>query len=110
MPFITFIYKIKGVPQTYYGKYDFDYMSDDHEGLDLEIINVLSYGLNKYRQKNSIPKIDNKDIIVGILSYSDHRIIPIYSTKDEIKCFDFYCLEYDSNSDKIKYYVYGEEI
>ena len=109
MPFITFIYKIKGVPQTYYGKYDFDYISDDHEGLDLEIINVLSYGLNKYRTKNNIPKIlNNDDIIVGIMSYSDYRTIPVYSTKSEIKCFDFYCIEYDTN--KINYYVYGEEI
>jgi hypothetical protein len=34
---ITFIYKIKNVNKTFYGKYITDYMSDDHEGLDNEI-------------------------------------------------------------------------
>ena len=34
MPFITFIYKVGKNYKTYYGKYCFDYISDDHEGLD----------------------------------------------------------------------------
>ncbi len=40
MPFITFIYKVGKNYKTYYGKYCFDYISDDHEGLDNEVENI----------------------------------------------------------------------
>ena len=106
MSYITFIYKLKGVPQTYYGKYISNNISDDHEGLDLEVKNVLIYGLNQYRTKNNIPKIRNyDDIIVGIMSYFDNSVIPAYSTEAEIKCFDFYCSELNND---IKCYVNGD--
>ena len=43
MTFITFIYKVGKNPKTYYVKYCFDYISDDHEVLD----NEVKYFLNK---------------------------------------------------------------
>jgi hypothetical protein len=103
MPFITFIYKVGKNNKTYYGKYCFDHISDDHDGLDNEVKDILINGLNKYRKKNNIQELKTK-IIIGILSFS----IPTYandtSTDNEIKCFDFY-YNYD---DKI--YINGKLI
>ena len=104
MPFITFIYKIKNKPKTYYGKYICDYMSDDHEGLDTEIKYILLSSINKYRVKKNLPKI--KIITIGILSFSNDRYIPVYSTKSEINVFDFYYENYDY--DKTKIYINGK--
>jgi predicted secreted protein len=103
MPFITFIYKVGKNYKTYYGKYCFNYISDDHEGLDNEVKNILLNALNEYRKKNNIQKLKSK-IIIGILSFSSNDIIPTYSTDDEIKCFDFYYQEYD------KIYINGKLI
>ncbi len=94
MPFITFIYKVGKNYNTYYGKYCFDYISDDHEGLDNEVKYILKKSLNEYRKKNNIKKLKTK-IIIGILSLSINNIIPTYSTDNEIKCFDFY-YKYDN--------------
>ena len=102
MPFITFIYKVGKNYKTYYGKYCFDYISDDHEGLDNEVKDILIQGLNKYRKKNN-QKLHTK-IIIGILSFSSDNIIPTYSTDNEIKCFDFYY------SDDNKIYINGKLI
>ena len=104
MPFITFIYKVGKNYKTYYGKYCFDCISDDHEGLDNEVKYILEKGLNEYRKKNNIQKLKSKNIIIGILSFSSNQIIPTYSTDNEIKCFDFY-YNYD---DKI--YINGKLI
>lgn len=101
MPFITFIYRVGKNPKTYYGKYCCDYISDDHEGLDNEVKYILKQGINEYRKKNNIQKIKSK-IKIGILSLSVNEIIPTYSTKDEIKCFDFY-KKYDG-----QIYINGE--
>jgi hypothetical protein len=103
MPFITFIYKVGKNDKTYYGKYCFDYISDDHEGLDNAVRYILKKGLNENRKKNNIQKLKTK-IIVGILSFSSDEIITTYSTVNEIKCFDFY-YNYD---DKI--YINGKLI
>ena len=89
MPFITFIYKVGKNPKTYYGKCCFDYISDDHEGLDNEVKYILKQSLNKYRKQNNIQKIKS-EIMIGVLSLSANEIIPTYSTDNEIKCFDFY--------------------
>ena len=103
MPFITFIYKVGKNDKTYYGKYCFDYISDDHEGLNNEVKNILIKGLNEYRKKNNIPELKSK-IIIGILSFTSNDIIPTYSTDDEIKCFDFYY------NDDGKIYINGKLI
>ena len=103
MPFITFIYKVGKNHKSYYGKYCFDDISDDHEGLDNEVKYILIKGLNEYRKTNNIQKLNTK-IIIGILSFSSDNIIPTYSTDNEIKCFDFYC-NYDN-----KIYINGKLI
>ena len=68
MPFITFIYKVGKNNKTYYGKYCFDYISDDHEGLDDEVKHKLINALNQYRKKKNIPELKSK-IIIGILCF-----------------------------------------
>jgi hypothetical protein len=95
MSFITFIYRIGENPKTYYGKYCFEYISDDHEGLDIVVKYKLLQGLNMYKIKNNSKKIKSK-IKVGILSFSSDRRISTESSKNEIKCFDFY-YNYDNN-------------
>ena len=103
MSFITFIYKVGKNDKTYYGKYCFDCISDDHEGLDNEVKDKLIKGLNEYRKKNNIQELKSK-IIIGILSFSSNNIVPTYSTDNEIKCFDFY-YNYDN-----KIYINGKLI
>ena len=103
MHFITFIYKVGKNYKTYYGKYCFNYISDDHDGLDNEVKDILIKGLNEYRKKNNIQELKSK-IIIGILSFSSNNIIPSYSSDNEIKCFDFY-YNYDN-----KIYINGKLI
>ena len=104
MSFISFIYKIQGENTRYYGKYCCDYISDDHEGLDLEVKSILKSGLNAHRVNNGLPKLKSKDICIGVLSFSRNEYIPTYSTDEEISCFDFYCLSKRSDA---KYYIDG---
>lgn len=103
MPFITFIYKVGKNYKTYYGKYCFNYISNDHEGLDNEVKDILIQGLNEYRKQNNVQKLKSK-IIIGILSFSSNNIISTYSTDNEIRCFDFY-YNYDN-----KIYINGKLI
>ena len=106
MPFITFIYKV--THKTYYVKYCVDYISDDHDGLDNVVKNILIKGLNEYRKKKNIQKLKS-NIIVGILSFSSDNVVPTYSTENEIKCFDFYyCYDYDAKINKM--YINGKLI
>jgi hypothetical protein len=95
MPFITFIYKIGKNQKTYYGKCMFDYVSDEHEGLDNEVRYKLIKGINKYRKNKNMKRLRSK-IMIGIMSFSSNSYVPVFSTNDEIKCFDFYC-DYKSN-------------
>ena len=104
MPFITFIYRVGNNKHFFYGKYVCDYISDDHEGLDSEILPVLIYGINEYRKQKGISQI-TKPVHVGILSFSTNEYIPTDSTDQEITCFDFYHTYFD---DKSKTYVNGK--
>ena len=104
MPFITFIYKIGNKNRTYYVKYVCDYLSDDHLGLDREVRHVLKKNINKYRKMKNFPEIKQK-IKIGIISYSNDRYIPVYSSSSEIKCFDFY-YTYEKYVEKI--YINGK--
>ncbi len=101
MSSITFIYKVGKNPKTYYGKYCSDYISDDHDGLDNEVKYILEQSLNQYKKQNTIKKIK---LIIGILSFSSNQNTPIYSTNNEIQCFDFY-----KNYDE-KIYINGKLI
>ena len=106
MPFITFIYRIGNNKKVYYGKYVCDYISDDHEGLDSEIKPVIIRGLNQFRKQRGLPRLNQK-VSIGILSFSSNNCIPIFATKAEIKCFDFY---YISHTRTRGTYVNGKQI
>ena len=90
MPFITFIYRIENNDKTFYGKFVCNYVSDDHEGLDLEVKPTVIYGINKYRKQKNLEEL-KENVYVGVLSFSTNRYIPTYSSDEEIQCFDFYC-------------------
>jgi hypothetical protein len=102
--FITFIYRVGKSPKTYYGKYYGSDISDDHEGLDTEVIHCLCQGLNKYRSMNDMPKLSLNAVVVGVLSFSRDQYIPTYSSEKEIRCFDFY------KDDKNRIYINGKLI
>ena len=107
MPFITFIYKVGKNYNTYYGKYCFNSISDDHEGLDNEVLPDLLNGINMYRQQKSRQQLKKNQVKVGILSCSTNRNYLDYSTIKETKCFDFYCTCYKENR---KIYINGKQI
>ena len=94
MSFITFIYRINDDPKIYYGKYVTDFISQEHEGLDLVVKYDLIDGLNTYRIKNKLSDVeyDDSNIKVGILSYTCENYVPTHSSISEIECFDFYQL------------------
>jgi hypothetical protein len=94
---IVFIYKIKNIDKTHYGKYLSSYISDDHDGLDDEISSSLLFYLNKYRKQQ---KLENDDITVGIISCSKNDYLH-YTTDNEIKCFDFYYKSYNFQNEKV---------
>ena len=109
MPFITFFYRINNNSKTYYGKKDMSYISDDHSGLDEQVKYDLINGLNDYRKQKGLPKLEEEEFQVGVLSFSDSKYIPTFSTNDEIKCFDFYCEDSNVNYKK-NIYVNGKLI
>ena len=90
MCFITFIYRIENNDKTFYGKFVCNYVSDDHEGLDLEVKPTVIYGINEYRKQKNLEELQ-ENVYVGILSFSTNKYIPTYSSDEEIQCFDFYC-------------------
>lgn len=91
MGFITFIYIIENNPNRFFGKYCFNYISDDHDGLDNEVKYILKEALNKYRKNKGLAILKSNNIKIGILSFSSDQIIPTDSSKKEFECFDFYC-------------------
>ena len=93
MAFITFIYRVGNNRKIFYGKYVADSISDDHEGLDVEIKPTVIEGINAYRKQMGLPKL-NRKISIGILSFSLNVYISTYSSDQEIKCFDFYHKQY----------------
>ena len=107
MPFITFIYRIGNNKKTYYGKYACGYISDDHEGLDAEIKPDVINGINAFRKQNELLVLEDKEIKIGVLSFSMNQYIPTYSTDDEIECFDFYYKYFDNVG---KTYINGKLI
>ena len=93
MPFVTFIYKINSSDKTYNGKWNFDYMSDDHDGLDILVIEQLKHAY----------KLQNLSFIVAIIGFSLESAYD-YSSEKEITLFDFYC-----NNEKA-YYIGGNKV
>jgi len=110
MPTVVFIYRIENNPTVFYGKYVTDYISNDHQGLDKEVFPKLIIGLNEYRKKQNLLKINEDDgVKVGIISCSSKHSELNYSSLDEIECFDFYhCYSTSFKFPKNIYYVNGE--
>jgi hypothetical protein len=90
MSFVTFIYRIGR--KTYFGKYIFDdYVSDDHNGLDTEIMHDVLDAINRYRVKHERPVLSETELTIGILSFCPGNArIPVYSSEEEYKAFDLY--------------------
>ena len=107
MPSVTFLYRIGANPKVYYGKYVCDYISDDHEGLDNEVLPDLLKGINMYRQKRSLQPLKKNKVKLGILSCSTNRNYLDYSTKKEIGFFGFY---YTCYKQITKFYINGKLI
>lgn len=103
---ITFIYKIKNINKTFYGKYVADYMSDDHEGLDCEIKYTLLHYINKFRTSKNMKKIQDKNVLVGIISCMTNDNYLDYYSPDEIECFDFYVKKFKDTL----VYINGQKI
>ena len=91
MPSITFIYRIGENRQLFYGKYVTDYISDDHEGLDLEVKPTLITSINKKRTQEGLEELSEEEFQIGVISLFTDRFIASYSSQEEIKAFDFYC-------------------
>lgn len=104
--FITFSYKVGNNPIIFCGKYVFEHISDDHEGLDLEVEHILRNGLNKYRELRGIKPL-HCEIHVAVISFSGNKHIQTYSSIKETKCFDFYALYENYHID---YYVNGKRL
>ena len=85
MVFITFFYRLHY--ETFFGKYVGD-ISDDHEGLDLEMKHLVLKTINQVRIRNN--KEPWLDIHLGILSISTPCVIPTFSSTYEKCSFDFY--------------------
>lgn len=107
MPSVTFLYRIGANPKVYYGKYVCGYISDDHEGLDNEILPDLLKGINIYRQKRSLQPLKKNQVKVGILSCSTNSNYLNYSTRKEVDLFGFY---YTCYKDVVKFYINGKQL
>jgi hypothetical protein len=90
MPTICFMYRIDNDPKIYYGKYIADYISDDHDGLDLEVFDIL-------KKCYDMPLSTFK---VGILSCSANNNFINYTSEFERTFFDFYYVHYNNMRQK----------
>lgn len=100
MPAVTFIYRV-GNSSNYLGKYVTWQISDDHEGLDLEIHSTVLTAINKYRTKKGYRLLRIHELKVGIIAYTD--LDTVYCNKNESKIFDFY--QFNNKS-----YLNGREV
>lgn len=71
-------------------------ISDDHEGLDNEVREMVIKGVNGFRKEKGLTPIN--EVVIGVLSYSFDNFAPSYSSEKEIKAFDFYCDELNFSS------------
>lgn len=91
MMFISFIYRINGDhAHTYHGKYIRDYISDDHDGLDKEVLGTLLWALNTDRKANGLSPLLKTQVMVGVVAFVNDEYVPVFSSSREIACFDFY--------------------
>lgn len=86
MPAVTFIYRV-GNSANYLGKYVTGYISDDHEGLDIEIHSEVLSSINNYRANKGYRPLRVHELKVGIVAVLESNL---YSSRREVKIFDFY--------------------
>jgi hypothetical protein len=79
---VTFMYRVGQNPTTYYGKIIYNSLSDDHDGLDLEVLYTLRKGLSDFG-------FTCKKINASVISYTNNCMFSYYSEQDR-SCFDFY--------------------
>jgi histidyl-tRNA synthetase len=99
MPEITFITILNNLGfdnynEKLFGKVLTDYISDDNEGLDLEIKNILEDCLKKFNEVNVCEFTINSLGIIGVIenhfnSESDREIFDLYI--DEINKKFYFC-------------------
>jgi len=88
---VTFLYRVQYEPTVHFGKCDYEYVSDDHDGLDIEVINSLLHGMNSWRTQRGFVALTEEDVQVGIMSVSsDDRC---YTSEHDYACFDFWFRE-----------------
>jgi hypothetical protein len=107
MYFITFMYRIgygmADNTRTYFGKYCFYYISDDHEGLDKEIKPDLIKAINLDRKERKLPEVEEDEVTLGILACCTSNYIPNYSSDAERNFYDFYYERTDYGRKPIMY-------
>ena len=109
MTFITFIYRIEGHPKTYFGKYCCKSLPERHDGLDKFVLWYLVDAINMYKRRRYLDyapeEVRQQDVFVGIVSISHDT--KAESSTDEIRCFDFYCIHFDTSIDDTEKYING---
>lgn len=105
---VTFIYRFSNNPKVYYGKYYCSYISDDHNGLDIEILPDVLFGINEFRKQQNLSPLKPKQINIGIMSCSPNDNYLDYSTRREIKAFDFYLSDFRKSGKQI--YINGSKV
>ena len=115
--FITFIFKLN--EKIFYGKFYTDTIEPDHKGLNEVIKPYLIKGLTQHKQEHEHQhqhqhqhepeQFSPENVRIGILSVCNHKYISIYSSKDEINCFDFYCHKFTINyTVHVRMYMFGK--
>jgi hypothetical protein len=106
MTSIAFIYRLHNQSKAFYGKIHLRSISDEHNGLDNVVRNVLFEGINAYRTTKKLALLAERTTLqVGVLSMLNQHVN--HCSEEERTCFDFYATQQD---DKMTYYVNGREI
>lgn len=88
---VTFLYRLQNEPTVRFGKCDYEYVSDDHDGLDIEVKNRLLRGINSWLTQRGKRALTEEEVDVGIMAVSsDDRC---YTSKHDYACFDFWFRE-----------------
>jgi len=94
---ITFIFKFNNEKNNKYGKILLRYLSDNHEGIDNEIRDIVENAINLYMTSNLLSNINN--LKIGIIGIIDGNL---YSSDNEISIYDLYI---DSSNKEYKKHI-----
>lgn len=95
---ITFIFKFNNEKNNKYGKILLRYLSDNHEGVDNEIKDIVENAINLYMTANLLSNINN--LKIGIIGIIDGNL---YSSDNEISIYDLYI---DCTNKEYKKHIY----